>query len=197
MMEAVLLECTLDDVTGEQLAHAMAVLLEGGAADAHALFGIGKKGRPLFVLRTVCARVEAGKFARIMARETGTMGVKEIPFRHIDLEKKFSTRGGVLRKSTKFSSKMEFESLRRKSRELGVPLRKLSERLRKRKRASCSSGQALLLKKVNGLLRLLLGHAVQPAVAVNKLAARDWHDFFFREAPLQNFRSLLVVRVPE
>ena len=131
-MDAVLLECTLDDVTGEQLAHAISVLLAKGAQDAHALFGIGKKGRPLFVLRTVCGESDAEKFARIMIRETGTMGVKTFPFGHIDLEKKFSRTGGVVRKSTAYSSKIEFDSLRRKSKELGVPLKELAKKLKKK-----------------------------------------------------------------
>ena len=128
-----MLECSLDDVSGEQLAHAIGVLMESGAADAHALFGIGKKGRPLFVLRVVCGAKDAQKFAGIMARETGTMGVKKFSFRHVDLEKRFGRVGGVTRKSTAFSSKLEFESLRRKSKETGVPLRKLALRLKKRK----------------------------------------------------------------
>jgi uncharacterized protein (DUF111 family) len=129
---SVLLECTLDDITGEQLAHAIGRLVRAGAADAHALFGMGKKGRPLFVLRVVCAEGEEGRLARLMARETGTMGVKAFPFSHMDFEKKSGKFGGIITKSTEFSSKFEFESLKKKSRLTGIPLRELARRIKKK-----------------------------------------------------------------
>ena len=129
-----MLECTLDDVTGEELAHAIGVLVKDGAADAHACFGIGKKGRPVFVLRVVCEGGKAQKFAEIMARETGTMGVKKFSFEHADFEKKMGRIGGVLQKSTRFSSKFEYEGLRRKSDKTGIPLRALMKKLKNKRR---------------------------------------------------------------
>ena len=136
-MVSVLLECTLDDCTGEVLANAIEILRSKGAQDAHALFGIGKKGRPVFVLRVVCAEKDAQKFAVAIARETGTMGVKEFAFTHIDFEKKVSRKHtflGVLQsKSTAMSSKYEFVELRRKSKEKGMALRELMGKIGARK----------------------------------------------------------------
>ncbi|VVB99537.1 Uncharacterised protein [uncultured archaeon] len=135
-MKAVLLECTLDDITGEELAHAIESIVKGGAADAHALFGIGKKGRPVFVLRVVCAEKDRAAFAKMMARETGTMGVKKFPFGHVDFPKRVQARRtafGVLHsKSTGMSSKYEYEELRRKSKETGMPLRELAKKLKRK-----------------------------------------------------------------
>lgn len=128
-MVSVLLECTLDDCTGEVLSHAIEMLMEGGAQDAHALFGIGKKGRPVFVLRVVCAEKDAVKFAKAMARETGTMGVKKFSFEHVDFDKRIRREhtifGTLNSKSTSMSSKLEFSELRLKSKEKGMALREL------------------------------------------------------------------------
>lgn len=132
-MGNVLLECSLDDVTGEQLAHAIGELLRNGAQDAHALFGIGKKGRPIFVLRAVCSERDSAALSHLMARETGTMGVKKIPFSHFDFEKKVTVVGGIGKKSTAFSSKFEFESLRKKAQSLGLSPRELEKGLRKKR----------------------------------------------------------------
>jgi uncharacterized protein (DUF111 family) len=133
----ILLECTLDDITGEELARAIEVLVKTGAADAHALFGIGKKGRPVFVLRVVCSEKDAQKFAETMARETGTMGVKKFSFGHVDFEKKINeerTSFGVLHsKSTRMSSKYEHDELRRKSDKTGIPLRVLAKKLKNKR----------------------------------------------------------------
>jgi len=120
------------------LAHAIEKLMEEGAQDAHAFFGIGKKGRPVFVLRVVCKGKDAAKFSKMMARETGTMGVKKFVFTHIDFEKK--VRGertvlGVLHsKSTAMSSKYEFAELRRKSKEKGMALRELMGKIGAKRR---------------------------------------------------------------
>ena len=131
-MGLVLLECTLDDVTGEVLAHAIEALVASGAADAHALSGIGKKGRPVYVLRVVCENGKAHSFAELMARETGTMGVKKFPFAHFDFEKKMGKIRGVITKSTQFSSKFEYESLNAKARETGMSLRNFAKKLSKK-----------------------------------------------------------------
>jgi len=134
--DSVLLECTLDDCTGEVLSHAIEKLMESGAQDAHALFGIGKKGRPVFVLRVVCKEKDAQKFAVAMARETGTMGVKKFVFTHIDFEKKVRGEhtifGTLNSKSTGMSSKYEFEELKKKSSQLGIPLRKFAGKFKKK-----------------------------------------------------------------
>ena len=132
-MGSVLLECSLDDVTGEQLAHAIGELLKNGALDAHALFGIGKKGRPLFVLRAVCSERDSAALSHLMARQTGTMGVKKIPFSHFDFEKNVTVSGGIGKKSTAFSSKFEFVPLRKKAQSLGLSPRELERKLRKKR----------------------------------------------------------------
>lgn len=71
-----LLECNVDDTTGEVVAHTISRLLAEGAHDAWATPIVMKKGRPAFTVHALCdgARVDAVRAA--MVAETGTLGVR-------------------------------------------------------------------------------------------------------------------------
>ena len=71
-----LLECNVDDATGEVVAHAIARLLAAGAHDAWASPIVMKKGRPAFTVHALCdgARIDAVR--TVMVDETGTLGVR-------------------------------------------------------------------------------------------------------------------------
>lgn len=71
-----LLECNVDDVTGEVLAHTIGRLLDAGAHDAWATPIVMKKGRPAHTVHALCdpARVDAVR--AVMVAETGTLGVR-------------------------------------------------------------------------------------------------------------------------
>ena len=71
-----LLEANLDDVTGEQLAHAVAALLEAGAHDAWVTPIVMKKGRPAHTLHALCDPVAAGHLREVFRTSTGTFGVR-------------------------------------------------------------------------------------------------------------------------
>lgn len=70
------LETTLDDVTGEIVAHTLARVLDAGALDAWAVHTVGKKGRPALVLTVLCAPALTERLVRLVAAETGTLGVR-------------------------------------------------------------------------------------------------------------------------
>ncbi len=72
----VLLETNLDDVTGETLAHAVAVLLQAGASDAWVTPIVMKKGRPAHTLSVLTDPARARRLASLLAHETGTLGVR-------------------------------------------------------------------------------------------------------------------------
>jgi hypothetical protein len=74
--EAVLLETNLDDVTGEQLGHALASALEAGALDAWLSAVTMKKGRPGHVLHVLADPARVGQLRQVIQRATGTMGVR-------------------------------------------------------------------------------------------------------------------------
>ncbi len=72
----VLLETNVDDMTGEMLGYALEKLLAGGAADAWLTPVQMKKGRPGVVLSVICAESQEEALARLLLRETSTLGVR-------------------------------------------------------------------------------------------------------------------------
>ncbi|MDP8954699.1 MAG: nickel pincer cofactor biosynthesis protein LarC [Actinomycetota bacterium] len=72
----VVLETNVDDVTGETLAHALAVLLEAGALDAWVSPIVMKKGRPAHLVSALVDPLDSRRLAEVLARETGTFGVR-------------------------------------------------------------------------------------------------------------------------
>lgn len=73
------LETNLDDVTGEQLAAAMAALIAAGAHDAWTTPAVMKKGRPAHVLHALCDPANAAALRQVIVTTTGTFGVRAIP----------------------------------------------------------------------------------------------------------------------
>ncbi len=72
------LETHLDTLTGEELAHAMAGVMEAGALDVIALQGVMKKGRPAVALRVLCDDDAVETVERRLFAETLTLGVRRV-----------------------------------------------------------------------------------------------------------------------
>ena len=70
------LAANVDDATGETLAHAIGALLEAGAHDAWVEQVVMKKGRPGHVVRALADVALASQVARVLAAETGSLGVR-------------------------------------------------------------------------------------------------------------------------
>jgi len=73
---ALLLEVNLDDVTGEQLGHAVAAAMEAGALDAWVSPVTMKKGRPGHVLHLLCDAALLESLRQIVQQSTGTFGMR-------------------------------------------------------------------------------------------------------------------------
>lgn len=71
-----LLESNLDDVTGEAIAHCTTALLREGALDAWTESIVMKKSRPAIKLCALSYRQDAQRLARVMLRESTTLGVR-------------------------------------------------------------------------------------------------------------------------
>jgi len=71
-----LLECNLDDVTGEILGHTIGLLLEAGAHDAWVTPVVGKKGRPAHVVSALGPPALLGPLRDVLVEQTGTLGVR-------------------------------------------------------------------------------------------------------------------------
>jgi pyridinium-3,5-bisthiocarboxylic acid mononucleotide nickel chelatase len=70
------LETTVDDVSGEVIAHAITRLMDAGARDASAIPSIMKKGRAGHLVRVICTENKSAELARLMALELGTLGIR-------------------------------------------------------------------------------------------------------------------------
>lgn len=74
--EVVLLECNLDDMTGEALGYVLEQLLAAGALDAWFTPIYMKKNRPGVILSALCMPDEARALRGLLLRETQTLGVR-------------------------------------------------------------------------------------------------------------------------
>ena len=71
-----LLECNLDDMTGEALGYALERLLESGALEAWFTPIYMKKNRPAVLLSALCRMEDAERLTALLLRETSTLGVR-------------------------------------------------------------------------------------------------------------------------
>jgi len=73
---AVLLECNLDDTSGEVMGYAMERLFAAGALDVWFMPIQMKKNRPAVTLAVLASVERAGELAALLLRETTTLGVR-------------------------------------------------------------------------------------------------------------------------
>ena len=76
------LETNVDDITGELLADTIAVMMNEGARDASAVPVIMKKGRSGYLIRVICTPDSSARLARILAKQTGSLGIRCTPMVH-------------------------------------------------------------------------------------------------------------------
>lgn len=94
------LECQLDDATGQALAFACERALAAGALDAYIVPIIMKKGRPGQLVTVLCRAEQAGELESLLLRETGTFGVRRHECRRAKLARghvTVQTRFGPIR----------------------------------------------------------------------------------------------------
>lgn len=134
--QVVVLETNLDDVTGEVIGHAMERVMEAGARDVTVTPVFMKKNRPGHLMSVIADAERAEELASVIIKETGTLGVREIPVsRHITMrnERKSWVRvkGKRHRFTLKVSSdnrgrvlkeKIEYDDRKKLSRETGLGL---------------------------------------------------------------------------
>lgn len=127
-----LLECNVDDVTGEVLAHTIAVLIDAGAHDAWATPIVMKKGRPAHTVSALCDPAGADALRAALVRETGTLGVRASRLQRWPQRRDMSTvvidGHAIGVKLTAGRVKVEFDDAARAAAALGVPVRTIIER---------------------------------------------------------------------
>lgn len=145
--EVVLLECNLDDTTGQVLGYTMERCLVAGALDVWFTPIQMKKNRPGILLSALATPERVGAVAEIILQETTTLGLRQTRLqRHVawrTSDQTVETPWGPVRIKVKYlagqpvSASPEYEDCARLARESGEPLMRVYE-------AAMEAGRALL-----------------------------------------------------
>jgi len=139
-----LLECNLDDATGEALGYAMERLFDAGALDVWFTPVQMKKNRPGVVLSLLARPEQVDAVAQVVLRETPTLGLRIAPLERIVAERRLrevETPWGRVRVKEKWLAgdrralSPEYEDCARIARERSIPLRDVFEAARKAARS--------------------------------------------------------------
>ena len=126
------LECQVDDATGEAIGHAAESLLEAGALDVFATAVQMKKSRPGVAITVICRPEHSSELAERLLLETGSLGCRRTVTDRLEAERSTSSVttpfGEVRVKQATISGRSlgsapEFEDVRRIAREQNVPFR--------------------------------------------------------------------------
>jgi uncharacterized protein (TIGR00299 family) protein len=129
--DALLLECSIDDMSPEALSYAMERLFEAGASDVNFIPITMKKSRPGIIISVLCPPDRESALKQTLFQETTTLGIKIISVAKTMLERSSSicdTRfGPITIKNAHFGgnvlrSKPEFEECAAIARRENVPL---------------------------------------------------------------------------
>ncbi len=135
---AVVLECNLDDMTGETAGYVLEKLLAAGASDAWLTPIVMKKSRPALTLSVLCPPAQEAALAELILRETTTFGLRRREVGKLALERTLEevvTSLGTVRVKTAFldgrplKSKPEHDDLRRLAETHNLPLREVERRV--------------------------------------------------------------------
>jgi uncharacterized protein (TIGR00299 family) protein len=128
------LECQLDDATGEAVGHAAESLLEAGALDVFTTAVQMKKSRPGVAVTVICRPEQSSELAERLLLETGSLGCRRTIVDRLEAERSVSTVltpfGEVKVKQAAVSGRSlgsapEYEDVRRIARERNVPFREV------------------------------------------------------------------------
>jgi len=132
-----ILETNVDDVTGEVLGNIFNELMDHGARDISIIPTITKKNRPGHLLRVIAKPEDTENLSEKMIRETGTLGVRVIPYAHRNIAHREIISSEVMIGGINFkinikvgkigndiiSVKPEYEDAKKISETTGIPLK--------------------------------------------------------------------------
>ena len=127
----VLIETNIDDMTGEMLGYVQEKLLAAGAADAWFTSIQMKKGRPGVMVSVICSEAAEEAVARLLLRETSTLGVRVRPVHRWEAEREVlefeSSLGPAAVKVKRLPDEQprvapEYEACKRLAEASGLPL---------------------------------------------------------------------------
>ncbi len=134
--EVLVVECEVDDLSGEGLGNAMTRMLEEGALDVFLTPVQMKKGRPGSLVSLLCRRADLERLAAALLTETGSLGCRFYTTGRFEAEREIVTVhtrfGGVRVKRATFLGRTianapEFEDCRRLAESAGTTWRAVHE----------------------------------------------------------------------
>lgn len=143
---AIELACNLDDMTAEDIAYAMQMIMDAGALDVYTIPIHMKKSRTGTLLTVMCREEDRDRMIRMVFQHTTTLGIREYtPVRYTlkRQEKIRQTAYGPVRYKVSRGygvtrEKPEFEDIAKAARETGKSIREIRESL-----SSCPEQEAL------------------------------------------------------
>ncbi len=132
-METVIeLATNLDDITGEQLGHAVTELMEAGALDAWVTPIVMKKGRPAHTLSALVTPAQAPGLAGLVMSVTGSLGVRTRQLDRVVAQRHTVTVSvdghDIDVKVSDVRVKAEFDQVTVAARALGLPAQEVAAR---------------------------------------------------------------------
>lgn len=132
-----LLETNVDDTTPETISYLMERVMDEGAYDIHVLQALMKKGRLGYLIRVITDEPE--KFSRILMEETGTLGVRIIPFERYEVDRKskevtvelWGKKEKLHVKVSDVGKKPEYEDVRKLAKKHKKPLKEVLREVEK------------------------------------------------------------------
>ncbi len=131
--DIVLLETNVDDVSPEVLGY-LHDILDGRVRDLHFIPTFMKKNRPAYTIRAVVDKDRVNEIAKIIMRETGSLGIRVFKIDRIIADREFKTiklfnedvRVKIGRVDDEIiSQKPEFEDLKKIAKKYNIPLKEL------------------------------------------------------------------------
>ncbi|ACV24412.1 nickel pincer cofactor biosynthesis protein LarC [Methanocaldococcus fervens] len=131
--DIVLLETNVDDVSPEVLGY-LHDILDGRVRDLHFIPTFMKKNRPAYTIRAVVDKDRVNEVAKIIMRETGSLGIRVFKIDRIIADREFKTiklfnedvRVKIGRVDDEIiSQKPEFEDLKKIAKKYNIPLKEL------------------------------------------------------------------------
>jgi pyridinium-3,5-bisthiocarboxylic acid mononucleotide nickel chelatase len=132
-----LLETNVDDITPEIVSYLVERIMDEGAYDIHVLQTLMKKGRLGYLIRVITDDPE--KFSRILMEETGTLGVRVMPFERFEADRKtkeltvklFGKKEKLRVKVSDVGKKPEYDDVRKLAKKHKKPFRDVLREIEK------------------------------------------------------------------
>ena len=138
--EIAVLECNIDDMSGEVTSWVTSLIMDHGALDCSFTPIVMKKGRNAIMLQVICHINEVAKFADILLSETTTIGVRYRVEQRVTLNREVrkikTSFGDVLVKIVKDSSgnivkfKPEYDEIAKIAKREKLPFLQISDKIK-------------------------------------------------------------------